>query len=172
MELLVRGGGFQHIRLNIHQPQLLQGNLPLENVLGLVVNAGFAAPAHHEQAGNAVHLVMEQGAHGVDNVAQTAVLQVYQGGVPRGQVVSGGQAHGAALVGGYHVPLAMHAVQVIEGVAQALELGIRHAGVEGNSRLLAGGQQGNGIHEGSSFCQGWVWESSKTSTSASCSFLP
>ena len=98
-------------------------------MLGLVMHAGFAPPAHDEHTGDAVHPVVHQGGHGVDDVAQAAVLQIHHRHAPRCQVIACRQAHGVALVGGDHM-LRADAKAIHHIAAQGLEQRIGHAGEE------------------------------------------
>ena len=96
-------------------------------MLGLVMHAGFAPPAHDEHTGDAVHPVVHQRGHGIDDVAQAAVLQIDHRHPARRQVIARRQAHGVALVGRNHM-LRPDAKVVHHIAAQGLEQRIRHAG--------------------------------------------
>eukprot|EP00053_Salpingoeca_punica_P008294 m.74806 g.74806 ORF g.74806 m.74806 type:complete len:311 (-) comp14536_c0_seq1:3-935(-) len=77
-----------------------RGGLALDHVLRLVLLAGLATPANHDEHGDPVNLGVGQRHDGVDNVAEARVLQVHERNLLGGQVVAGGQRDGCTLVGG------------------------------------------------------------------------
>ena len=139
----------QHHAGHVQQLQLGERHLTLLDMLGLVVYARFAAPANHQQAGKAIYLLVHQGGDGVDRVAQAGILHIAQRGTACGQIVTGAQPDGVALVGGNDVMLPAHAKGRIERIAQPLELGIRHTGEKVDARSLAGSKKMLSVHRGS-----------------------
>ena len=125
-------GGFlaDHKAGNAHILQQLQGHFALINVLGLIVDAGLAAPADDKDHGNGVNLIVQQRGSGVDDVALAAVLHIHHGHLAGGQMITGSQRGAVALVGGNDMMLRVNAVGVHQAVAQCLQLRIRHAGVK------------------------------------------
>ena len=121
-QFLLRGGFVQDEVWNVQHTQQGQGDLPLEYVLGLVVHPRLPPPAHDKQAGDAIHLVVEQRRRRVYDIPQAAVLQVHHRHLARGQVVARRKAHGVSLVGGNDVVGRVQAVPVHQKTAQGLQL--------------------------------------------------
>ena len=90
----------ENLVFNAHRVEQRERDLALLLVLGLVLGAGFPAPADHQQQGNGIYFLVGDGEQGIDGVAFAAVLHIHHADMPCGNVVSACDADGVALVGG------------------------------------------------------------------------
>ena len=113
---------------NVQHVQQREGDLPLEDVLGLVVHPRLPPPAHNKQAGDAVYLPVQQGCRRVHDVPQPAVLEVHHRGLARGQMIPRRQRRRVPLVGRDDVMGRVQPVPVQQPGAYRLQLAVRHPG--------------------------------------------
>ena len=115
------------------------GALPLGGVLGLVGNAGLAAPADEEDHRDAVDGGVGEGEERVDGVALAGVLEVDETGTARREEVSGGEGDGAAFVRRDHVAESARRIGGARGEfgAEGLQQRIRDAGEEVDAETAA-----------------------------------
>ena len=116
---------------DVHHVQEAGRDLPLQPVLRMI---GFCvplpAPADEEQHGDGVDRLIHEGGKRIDRVAHPAVLHVDEWDLFRGEVVAGGDSDGISLICGNDVARG----EIRQGVvAEAVQVGIRHAGEVGHA---------------------------------------
>ena len=99
-------------------------------MLGFVVDPRLTAPADDEDHGDGIDFIVQQGCHGVDDIAFSAVLHVYYRDFAGSQMIAGGQCRAIAFVRRDHMMLRIDPIGVHQVIAEGLQLGIRHPGIK------------------------------------------
>ena len=117
----------QHHCFYAHCFKEREGEPPLYEVLRLIVQIRLAAPADDEDTRDAVDLLMQQREQRVDNVAETAVLQVDERHLARRKVIARRECRRAALVHRDDVRGTVRTVGVHEMIDERAQLRVRYA---------------------------------------------
>ena len=138
-DVLLFGILSDHHGLDAHGVEQRDRDLSLIYVLRLVVDPGLPPPSDDEDAGHGIHVSVQQGCDGIDDVAFAAVLHVHDRDPAGGEVVACSQAHAVALVRPYQMMGGVDPVGVHQIIAQCFQLGIRDSGVEIRTQQLGEG---------------------------------
>ena len=113
-----------------HILQQFQGHFTLVDMLGFVVDPRLTAPADDEDHGDGIDFIVQQGCHGVDDIAFSAVLHVYYRDFAGSQMIAGGQCRTVAFVRRDHMMLRIDPIGVHQVIAEGFQLGIRYPGIK------------------------------------------
>ena len=94
------------------------------------MNAGLASPADDKYHRDRVHLIIQKGSYGVDDVALARVLHIYDRDLACSQVITCRKSRAVALVGCNDVMLGIDPVCGHQIIAKSLELAVRYTRIK------------------------------------------
>ena len=97
-------------------------DLPLEDMLRLILHARLTAPADDEDRRNGIDLRMHQGGKRIHGIALAAVLHINDGRLSRGQMIARGNRHRVSFVRRDHMMRFIRTVTLMQVIAQRLQL--------------------------------------------------